>query len=98
MFGFGLIGFALSRKKKSMRGGLPMLVCLLFCSGMMASISGCSTKQFGTTTGNSTPGGTYAVTITAKQVGSQIITSNPGIVYGNSNQVSLPFTMNVTIQ
>jgi len=98
MFGFGLLGFALSRKKKSMRGSLPTLVCLLFCSGIMASISGCSTKQLGTTTGNSTPGGTYMVTITAKQVGSQIITQYPGVVYGNSNQMSLPFTMNVTIQ
>jgi sugar lactone lactonase YvrE len=98
MFGFGLLGFAFSRKKKSLRGSLPTLVCLLLCSGIMAGISGCSTKQLGTTTGNSTPAGTYTVTITAKQVGSQIITQNPGITYGNSNQVSLPFTMNVTIQ
>jgi sugar lactone lactonase YvrE len=98
MFGFGLLGFAFSRKKKSVRGSLPTLVCLLLCTGIMASISGCSTKQLGTTAGNSTPAGTYTVTITAKQVGSQIITQNPGITYGNSNQVSLPFTMNVTIQ
>jgi hypothetical protein len=98
MFGFGLLGFAFSRKKKSVRGSLPMLVCLLFCSGIMASISGCSTKQLGTTTGNATPAGTYMVTVTAKQVGSQTITANPGITYGNSNQMSLPFTMNVTIQ
>ncbi len=98
MFGFGVLGLAFSRKKKSFRGILPALVCLLFCTGIVASISGCSTKQLGTTTGNSTPAGTYTVTITAKQVGSQVIAQNPGIVYGNSNQVSLPFTMNVTIQ
>ena len=98
MFGFGLLGLAFSRKKKSFRGVLSTLVCLLFCTGIIASISGCSTKQFGTTTGNSTPAGTYTVTITAKQVGSQIIAEYPGITYGNSNQMSLPFTMNVTIQ
>jgi hypothetical protein len=98
MFGFGLLGFAFSRKKKSVLGILPTLVCLLFCTGIMASISGCSTTQLGTTTGNSTPAGTYTVSITAKQVGSQTIAANPGIVYGNSNQVSLPFTMSVTIQ
>jgi sugar lactone lactonase YvrE len=98
MFGFGLLGLVFSRKKKSVLGILPTLVCLLFCTGIMASISGCSTTQLGTTTGNSTPAGTYAVTVTAKQVGSQVITQYPGIVYGNSNQVSLPFTMSVTIQ
>ncbi len=98
IFGFGLLGLAISRKKRSVRGSLPALVCLLFCSAILAGISGCSTTQLGTTTGNSTPAGTYAVTITAKEVGSQVITQNPGITYGNSNQVSLPFTMNVTIQ
>jgi hypothetical protein len=98
MFGFGLLGFAFRRKKKSVRGILPTLVCLLLCTGIMASISGCSTTQLGTTTGNSTPAGTYTVTITAKQVGSQVITQYPYVTYGNSNQVSLPFTMSVTIQ
>jgi len=98
MFGFGLLGFAFNRKKKSVRSIFPTLVCLVFCTGIMASISGCSTTQLGTTAGNSTPAGTYTVTITAKQVGSQVIAQYPGIVYGNSNQVSLPFTMSVTVQ
>jgi hypothetical protein len=97
MFGLGLLGFAFG-KKKTLRGSLPTLVCLLICSGIMAGISGCSTKQLGTTTGNPTPAGTYTVIVTAKQVGSQVITQYPGIVYGNSNQMSLPFTMSVTVQ
>ena len=97
MFGLGLLGFAFG-KKKSLRGSVPTLVCLLLCSGIMAGISGCTTKQLGTTSGNPTPAGTYMVTITAKEVGSQVITQYPGITYGNSNQVSLPFTVNVTIQ
>ena len=99
MFGLGLLGFAFG-KKKPLRGSVPTLACLLICSGIMAGISGCSTKQLGTTTGNATPAGTYTVIVTAKQVGSQVIVSN-GVsttVYGNSNQVSLPFTMGVTIQ
>ncbi len=98
LLGVGLLGFAFSRKKKSLRAALPTLVCLLLCIGLLAGISSCSTKQLGTTTGNASPAGTYMVSITAKEVGSQTITANPGIVYGNSNQVSLPFTMNVTIQ
>jgi hypothetical protein len=97
MFGLGLLGFAFG-KKKSLRGSIPTLVCLLICSGIMAGISGCSTKQLGTTTGNPTPTGTYMVSVTAAQVGSQVITAQPGIIYGNENQVSLPFTMSVTIQ
>jgi hypothetical protein len=97
MFGLGLLGFAFG-KKKSLRGSVPTLICLLVCSGIMAGISGCSTKQLGTTTGNPTQAGTYTVTVTAKQVGSQVIAQYPGIVYGNSNQMSLPFTMSVTVQ
>ena len=45
---------------------------------------------------------TYDVTVTAKEVGSTTIPgSTPGsttTIYGNQNQVSLPFTVNVTIQ
>jgi hypothetical protein len=97
MFGIGLFGLAFG-KKKSLRQSVPTLVCLLICSGVMAGISGCTTKQLGTTTGNPTPAGTYTVIVTAKQVGSQVITQYPGITYGNSNLMSLPFTMSVTVQ
>jgi hypothetical protein len=97
MFGFSLLCFAFG-KKRSLRGSVPMLVCLLLCSGIMAGISGCSTKQLGTTTGNpASPAGTYMVTVTAKQVGNQVTTIG-SIVNGDSNQMSLPFTMNVTVQ
>ena len=97
MFGIGLFGLAFG-KRKSLRGRLLLLACLLVCGSVTAGISGCSTTQLGGSTGTPTPSGTYAVTVTAKQVGSQVITQTPGIVYGNQNQMSLPFTMNVTVQ
>ena len=97
MFGLGLLGFAFG-KRKSLRGRFPTLVCLLLCCGIMAAISGCGTKQLGTTSGTTTtPAGTYTVLVTAKQVGSQTITPPPGIDYGNGNQMSLPFTITLTV-
>src|ERR1039458_8111205 len=53
MFGLGLLGFAFG-KRKSLRGRYPTLVCLLLCCGIMAAISGCGTKQLGTTSGTTT--------------------------------------------
>jgi hypothetical protein len=101
MFGLGLLGFAFGDRKKRLRGRLPVLFSLLLCCALMAGVSGCSTTQLGTTaSGNVSPGGKYTVLVTAKQVGSQVI-NNSGVtstVYGNSNQVSLPFTMTVTVQ
>jgi hypothetical protein len=97
MFGLGLLGFAFG-KRKLLQGRFPTLVCLLLCCGIMAAISGCGTKQLGTTSGTiTTPAGTYTVHVTAKQVGSQTITQAPGITYGNGNQMSLPFTITLTV-
>ena len=99
LFGLGLFGFAFGRKR-TLRGRLLTVVCLFLCTGVTAGISGCSTKQFGTNTSTATPAGTYAVLVTAKQVGSRVIMQNnqPFTIYGNGNQMSLPFTVNVTIQ
>ena len=98
MFGLGLLGIAFGRKKKSMRGQIPTLGCLLLCCGIMAGLSGCTTKQLGVSSGAVSPTGTYQVLITAKQVGSRTITQYPGIVYGNENQMSVPFTISLTVQ
>jgi hypothetical protein len=98
MFGLGLLSFAFG-KKKSLRARVPALACLLLCGGITMGISGCSTKQLGTNSGTvATPAGTYTVLVTAKQVGSQAITAVPGITYGNGHQVSLPFTVSLTVQ
>ena len=98
VFGLGLLGFAFG-KKRLVRGHRLTLVCLLLCSGIIACISGCSTTQLGTSSGTATPAGKYSVSVTAKQVGSQVITSSGVIttVYGNGNQMSLPFTISVSI-
>ncbi len=97
MFGLGLLSLAFG-KRRSLRGRLTTLAALVVCCGVVAGISGCSTTQLGTNTSTNSPSGTYNVIVTAKQVGSRTITANPGIVYGNGNQMSLPFTMPVTIQ
>lgn len=97
VLGFGLLGFVFG-KKRSLRGRLLVMLCLLLSGGIVTGVSGCGSTQLGTNTGTPTPSGTYTVTVTAKQVGSQTIAQTPGIVYGNGNQVSLPFTVNLTIQ
>ena len=97
MLGLGVVGLAFG-KRKSLRVRMLSTLGLLLCGALLGGLSGCSSQQLGTSTTTASPAGTYTVSITAKQVGSQIIAATPGIVYGNQNQVSLPFTMNVTIQ
>ncbi len=97
MLGLGMLGFAFGRRR-SVRGRIGTPAVLALCCGILAGASGCSTTQLGGNSPQVTPSGTYTVQITAKQVGSQTITSNPFITYGNGNQMSLPFTMQVTIQ
>jgi hypothetical protein len=97
MLGLGTLAFAFKRRR-SLRGSLGTLAVMVVCCGMLAGASGCSTTQLGGNSPQVTPSGTYTVLVTAKQVGNQTITQYPGIVYGNGNQMSLPFTMQVTIQ
>jgi hypothetical protein len=97
MFGMGLLGLVFS-KRKALRVRLLTLACVMLCFGVLGGISGCSSTQLGANAAQTTPAGTYTVQVTAKQVGNQVITQYPGITYGNANQMSLPFTMKVTIQ
>ena len=97
MLGLGMLGFVFGRRR-SLRSRIGTLAVLAVSCGILAGASGCSTTQLGANSAQVTPSGTYTVLITAKQVGSQAITSYPGITYGNGNQMSLPFTMQVTIQ
>jgi hypothetical protein len=97
MLGLGLVGFGFGRKR-SIRARIGTLAAIVLCCGIMAGAAGCSTTQLGNNAAQVTPSGTYTVQVTAKQVGSQTISQTPGITYGNANQMSLPFTMKVTVQ
>jgi len=100
MFGLGIIGL-LFRRRIGDKGRLFLMVFLTFVSGAFAlSLSACSTKNLSPASVLTTPKGTYAVTITAQQVGSQVITlpTGPITIYGSQNQVSMPYTINVTVQ
>jgi hypothetical protein len=102
VFGLGLLGLSF-RKRRAMLARLAAMACVMVCIGVVAGVSGCSTKQLGASSETATPAGTYKVIVTAKQAGSAFIQSTtPGgssyNVAGNQNQMSLPFTINVTIQ
>jgi hypothetical protein len=98
VFGFSLLGLAFG-KRRSLRGRLTVMFLVLLTSGIVAGSTGCSTTQLGSTQ-QLTPAGTYQVLVTAKQTGSAYIVADSSSpwVYGSGNQVSLPFTVNVTIQ
>ena len=104
LFGLGFLGLTF-RRRGSRFGGYLMVVCLLLCGGAIAGITACSTKTLGSTSVTGvTPAGSYWVTVTAKETGSMIVTTNAGksnaqsfTVYGNGNDISLPYTINVTV-
>ena len=104
IFGLGLLGLSFRRRVTRLRN-LLMVVCALLWGGMLIGITACSTTTLGvaTATTGTTPPGTYWVTITANQVGSMV---TPPSTYNNEtailatadgNQMSLPYTVNVTI-
>jgi hypothetical protein len=100
MFGFGMIGLFF-RRKVGQKGRLLLMLCLMILSGALAgSLTACSTVNLSPASVLTTPAGTYAVTITAQQVGTQVVTivTGPITIYGSQNQVSLPFTIKVTVQ
>jgi hypothetical protein len=102
LFGAGLLGLVFGRGKTGWRQRLTMMICLLMLSGMVAGMTSCTSKNLTVSPDLTTPSGTYHVTVTAKEVGSTTIpgstTGSTTTVYGNQNQVSLPFIVNVTIQ
>jgi hypothetical protein len=100
MFGLGLIGLVFGRKS-GIKGRFLMLLCLVIVSGALISTTACSTKILGSSPVLTTPAGSYAVLVTAQQVGSITVIGtkgNPVLLYGNENQISLSYTLNVTVQ
>jgi hypothetical protein len=100
MFGVGLVGLAFGRKS-GRKGRVLMLICLLILTGAISGLTACSTTTLGGTPILTTPSGTYSVIVTAQQVGSVTVIGNlgtPVLLYGSENIMSLPYTMNVTVQ
>ncbi|MGH9607054.1 MAG: hypothetical protein ACRD3N_15310 [Terracidiphilus sp.] len=104
LFGLGLLGLAFRRKVTRFRS-LLMIAYVLLWGGALIGITACSTTTLGTPTATSgvTPAGSYWVTVTANQAGSMVI---PPLIYnnhiaslinGDGNQISLPYTINVTV-
>jgi sugar lactone lactonase YvrE len=104
LFGLGFLGLAFRRKVTRFRN-LLMIACALIWGGTLIGITACSTTTLGTPTATSgvTPTGSYWVTVTANQAGSMVI---PPLIYNNytaslipanGDQMSLPYTINVTI-
>lgn len=100
MFGFGLIGLCF-RRRLGEKGRMLLILCMVAIGGAFTvSLTACGTTNLSPSSVLTTPSGTYAVTVTAEQVGSQVITlpTGPITIYGSENQVSLPYTINVTVQ
>ena len=101
MFGFGMVGL-IFRRRIGQKGSKLLMICLMILSGVFAgSLTACNTTTLsGPASALATPAGTYPVTITAQMVGSQVVINGttPITIYGSQNQVSLPFTINVTVQ
>ena len=102
LFGLGLLGLTFRRKVTRFRS-LSMIACALLWGGALIGVTACSTTTLGTEKTGITPTGTYWVTVTASQAGTMVI---PPLIYnnhvaslipGNGDQMSLPYTINVTI-
>jgi hypothetical protein len=102
MFGLGLLGLGF-RRRASRFGWLVIVAFLLLGGGGLTGITACSTTNLGTTSTGTTPHGSYWVTVTANQAGSFVIPkpnndTPPYLVTANGKQMSLPYTIYVTIQ
>jgi hypothetical protein len=72
IFGVGMFSLFFSRKRFE-RGRMGLMLILMVVGGLLAgSITACNTTSFATTSQGTTVG-TYAITISAQQVGSQCI-------------------------
>jgi hypothetical protein len=72
IFGVGMFGLFF-RRRRFEKSGMGLMVLLMIVGGLLAgSITACNTTNFATTSEATTPG-TYAVTISAQQVGSECI-------------------------
>jgi hypothetical protein len=102
VFGFGALGLAF-RRRKLLRGSVFTVLMLLVGTSAVLGMSACTSANISATPTLTTPKGTYTITLTAKQAGSKQVPNPvsggaPITVYGSGNQMSIPYTMNITIQ
>jgi hypothetical protein len=100
IFGLGMLGLAFSRKSIHKNGYLVM-ICLLALTAATAGLTACNNTPLVSQAVLGTPSGSYAVSVVAQQVGGITIPGNNGTpitLYGSTNQMSLPYTLNVTVQ
>ena len=111
LFGFGMIGLFVRRRTFEKGRRLLMILLMVIAPALAISITACGTTNLSPEVITSSPAGTYAVTITAQQVGDQCEPSGPlgsnctttsggtgQLAHGTNNPVSLPFHINVTVQ
>ncbi len=102
MFAIGLIGLVFVRKTKYTSRILTILCSALLIGSMVGGITSCGTANLGSQINPQarTPAGSYTVTITAKQVGNTttMYQGEPMAVNASQNQISLPFTVTLTVQ
>lgn len=111
LFGFGMIGLFIRRKSFEKRRLLLMGFMVVIGCALAVCVTACNTTNLSPNAVLSTSPGTYAVTVTAQQVGYQCVplagpganctttSGGPGVsVYGSQNQVSVPFYIPVTVQ
>ena len=77
IFGFGMMGLFFRRKAFEKARLMMMVFLMIVGTALAASITACNTTQLIPSASLATPSGTYAVTITADEVGTKCI-SSPG--------------------
>ncbi len=101
LFGLGMLGLAL-RRRRALSTHFGRLACLLLLCGATGALSSCGTANINPNPVLTTPAGSYMITVTAKQAGSKTVPNSvpggaPIPVYGSGNQMSILFTMGVTV-
>lgn len=111
LFGVGMIGLFVRRRAFEKARRVMMVILMVVGGALAVTLSACNTTNLSGLAQLSTPPGTYAVSITASQVGTQCVpqvggstnctTASGGtgrLVAGSNNHVSLPYYIKLTVQ
>jgi len=111
IFGFGMLGLFFRRRSFEKGRQLLMVFLVALSVALAVSVTACSTTNLTPLSVLKSPSGSYAVTVTAQQVGNQCVSTLPAnancttssggpgqLVHATNNPVSLPFFINVSVQ